>query len=365
MPYQDLASRIGPKPGITFAVDAVEPAQDRLKTESLLDSLNWRFRRGILVLPEQQEQVIHVDNRCHPLVEAVHRAFATHRPLALSPDDIWLVIAQGFGHHIAENAKRLRGRLVRHEGHRELTVFVTELSPESYEQAIGSFSSQIREATDPVLHETLICNFSTTEARIRTASEIAMMDSYATYFSYVMGCVCGIPKVTLQGTEEDWTRIRERIEVMATYELEWWVKSLRPILDEFITTAAGRPNAEFWKAIYKPEAVYGGEVATGWITDLFPYLGDAPYRQKKAPKPRKGWNLGVKFGVRPDRFPSGLSNVSVRLCGKTGGQAGVDFVGGFFGVRQDSEQGTLSPYISWAIAEPTPDVPLPVYQGRS
>jgi hypothetical protein len=47
-------------------------------------------------------------SRCHPLIDAVHVAFSQHRPLTLSPDDIWLVIAQGFGHHVAENAAALR-----------------------------------------------------------------------------------------------------------------------------------------------------------------------------------------------------------------------------------------------------------------
>ena len=45
---------------------------------------------------------------------AVHIAFSQHRPLSLSPDDIWLVIVQGFSHHVAENAQMLRNRLVRH-----------------------------------------------------------------------------------------------------------------------------------------------------------------------------------------------------------------------------------------------------------
>ena len=32
----------------------------------------------------------------HGLVHAVHLAYADHRPLALSPDAIWLALAQGF-----------------------------------------------------------------------------------------------------------------------------------------------------------------------------------------------------------------------------------------------------------------------------
>jgi len=95
------------------------------------------------------------------------------------------------------------------------------------------------------------------------------MDTFASYFDYAMMCVCGIPKITIEGSLDDWQRIRARVEVLSTYELEWWVSRLRPILDEFVLTAGGYPTPEFWKAIYKPEKAYGDEGATGWITDLF------------------------------------------------------------------------------------------------
>jgi len=53
------------------------------------------------------------------------------------------------------------------------------------------FSAQIREATDPVMHETLVCDFSTTTPAIRTASEVALMDSFSSYFTYFIDCICG------------------------------------------------------------------------------------------------------------------------------------------------------------------------------
>ena len=36
----------------------------------------------------------------HPLVQAFHNAYNDHRPLCLSPDMIWLLIAQGLANHI-------------------------------------------------------------------------------------------------------------------------------------------------------------------------------------------------------------------------------------------------------------------------
>jgi hypothetical protein len=76
-------------------------------------------------------------------------------------------------------------------------------------------------------------------------------------------CVCGIPEVTIEGTSDDWRRIRARIEVLETFGLDWWVSRLRPILDEFVHAADGKPDREFWQAIYKPKKFYFAESATG------------------------------------------------------------------------------------------------------
>jgi hypothetical protein len=86
------------EPGIMFPVDAVAPAGKPIWTESLADSLNRRFQRKVLVLPDREKLVTnatvdflkhkgragfdlaHAGSRCHPLIDAVHVAFSQHRP---------------------------------------------------------------------------------------------------------------------------------------------------------------------------------------------------------------------------------------------------------------------------------------------
>jgi hypothetical protein len=220
----------------------------------------------------------------------------------------------------------------------------------------------------------LVCDFSTTTPAIRTASEVALMDTFASYFDYAMMCVCGIPKITIEGSLDDWQRIRARVEVLSTYELEWWVSRLRPILDEFVLTAGGYPTREFWKAIYKPEKAYGDEGATGWITDLFPYLGDASPRRRNHvfAHTRHDWALPIDKGVPTSRrmfgprsnkgvklgsFPAGLSSVPVKVMFKDPPDCAVELVAGFFGVKQDPSDGALSPVIGWSVADPAPQRP--------
>lgn len=347
--------------GVTFEVDSVTPARQPMKTGLLGRSLSWRLDRKVLLFGEEQRHT--VDCGSHPLIEAVHAAFSQHRPLTLSPDHIWLVLAQGFSHHVETNAEALRAGLVRHQGRKTLTVETEDLSMAAFQTAIASFSAQIREAIDPVLHETLICDFSTTTPAIRTASEVALMDGFKDFFDYSFRCVCGIPKITLEGTPEDWHRIRSRAEVLSTYDLEWWVSRLRPILDEFVATSEGRPDPEFWKAIYKPVEAYGGGAATGWITDLFPYLGDTRRRRRNHvfQHKRQGWALPIDGGVQSESwfnspgvglrgFPSGLCSVPVKVS-RDEMSTRLDFVAGFLAVDQDLSDLTLSPMIGWCVAE--------------
>ena len=399
--------------GITFAVDSVTQADEPIWTETLAESLDRRFQRKVLVLPGEQDHVINeavnslekrmrvrpiveenwptkndgkewtsvVSRPCsryHPFVDAVHIAFSQHRPLTLSPDAIWLLIAQGFSHHVAENAESLRPRLVRHEGKRELKVDALDLTLSGFEKAISGFSSLIQHEIDPVLHETLICNFSTTTPAVRTASEVVLMDSFSSYFSYSFMCVCGIPKITIEGTPADWQRIRARIEVIATYGLEWWVSRLRPILDEFVLAAEGRPTLNFWQAIYKPKDAYANTVVTGWVADLFPYLGDAPERRRNHvfTHERHNWALSVDQGVETasdffdssagkgvtlKSFPSGLSSARLKVSFKDRPSMDVDLVAGFLAVSQDPSDLTLTPLISWCVAELPPEKLTPIF----
>ncbi len=384
----------------TFVVDAVVPESKPIWTEPLLDHVAKRFQRQVLLIPEPQQPVTNAGldvlysrsperarelaeknskgmvNRCHALIDAVSLAFGGHRPLVLSPDCIWLTIEQGFSHHLTENAEALRPRLVKHQGKEALIAAVSDLSLRNFESAISSFSSQIRDASDPVLHETLICNFSTTTPAVRTASEVVLMDAYSSYFTYEMRLICGIPKITLTGSVEDWERIRSRVEVLATYGLEWWVSRLRPILDEFVRTAKGQPNLEFWQAICKPKSAYGALAITGWVADLFPYLNDPPRRRRSHifQHKRQNWAVpiengvqtqrglagepGAVMGVSTDSFPSGLASVPVKVSFPDGTRNEVDLVAGFFGVEQNPDDLALAPFISWSVTERAPSTPV-------
>ena len=73
------------------------------------------------------------------------------------------------------------------------------------------------------------------------------------YFSYECHTDCGISKVKLLGTIEDWKHLREATGKLDEYGLDWWTKGLIDIFDNIIATFDGpsEKNAKFWKHIFK------------------------------------------------------------------------------------------------------------------
>lgn len=157
--------------------------------------------------------------------------------------------------------------------------------------------------------------------------------------------------IIVRGSVDDWKKIRQRVEIISQYELDWWTKRLLPICDSIIETVAGKPSLEFWQHICKPKAIYGGEVITGWIADLFPYINS---RITKTPTiknpilaiPRQ--ELTIDDGISTEAFPNGISQASFRLNTRDG-ESQLELVAGFIGVCQNQQTGCLHPEIGWGV----------------
>jgi hypothetical protein len=255
---------------ITFRVDDVTPAATAPPTLTLGEHLGAALAIG----GDAGLRVLDAPG-VHPLLAAVHAAFAQHRPLVLSPDAIWLTIVQGVAQHVRLHAETLRSRLVRHQGRSEIRVMWNGPLPEdtaSWSTIIDAFRRAVAERIGDGRARLLTCDFSTTTAVDRVASEIVLLDAYSPYLNYVFRCVCGIPEITLLGTPDDWRAIRARVDVLAEIDLGFWTVSLAPIADKLAEAAAGRPDVAFFRRIYKPKEAYGWDLITGWIARLYPYV---------------------------------------------------------------------------------------------
>ena len=132
-------------------------------------------------------------------------AYADHRPIALSPDIIWNLIAQGFCQHINNNPEALRDRIVYHErGKIELSVMTKDElhSPNvKWDELLNTFDNMIAERTKDNLADVMRADFSTTDKTTRIVSQMTLMSSVKAFFDYsVIYISCGIPNITIEGT---------------------------------------------------------------------------------------------------------------------------------------------------------------------
>src|SRR5262245_14364265 len=182
---------IAHQPGITFAVDDVAPATEPVPECRMHDA--GRSLLGPIESCCDYHGTVIEGVYYHPLLAAVHTAFSEHRPLVLSPDAVWITIAQGVAHHMTIHGERLRSRFVSHQGKLKLTFECrgwVEKSPENpWPEAFASWAAQVRDHVGPRAHDTLVCDFSTTGPVERAVSQVVMMDVFERYFHYELYCI--------------------------------------------------------------------------------------------------------------------------------------------------------------------------------
>ncbi|WP_437776955.1 DUF4419 domain-containing protein [Sorangium sp. So ce1097] len=328
---------------ITFEVSPVQRAHRRLEDA---DRETGAGARPLILLGGPVEAWGSNPPRClpvrqHGLLAAVGAAFREHYPLVLTPDTVWLAIAQGFAAHVNTNAELLRGKFVRHEGRAELLVrrdeFVVGSRDNPWPEVFSSFSEQIAGHIGRQ-RDLVVCDFSTTGPCERAASEIVLLDAMSGYFEYTLSSLCGIPAITLEGTAEDYRSIRRRVQALSEYELSWWTEALLPIVDQLIEASEGRVDVAFWRSIFKRHEESGGPFITGWINAFFPYL-------------ERNGALRVNRAVdamEEQHVPSGVSVVPFTWI-HLGQPYRMEFLAGFMGISQDEDTLALRPAIGWAV----------------
>lgn len=319
--------------------------------------------------------------------DAAYRAYSDHRPLVISPDMIWLLIAQGFAIHVNENAEKLRHHFVTFEGkkvlnvQREMQNFPLGRDENDWEGVFTEFKQQIAGYTGKEVTDLIAARFSATPADAQVAFDITLMDAMKNYFDYTMSIACGIPEITLEGTIEDWQSLENRAAGFANYDLEWWLNDLKPILAGFTKTARGQGDPQFWSGLMKIHTQAAGctseRYITGWIGKFYPYIkggggyvrnpmigaGDLEkYITEETSKFAGKTRTYKKYSgpkVEPKDLPKGVSSAEL-LVDYNGTYHKMELKAGFFGIRQSADDLALRPVIGWAVIQtgeqPEPDV---------
>ncbi|CAG8534400.1 22751_t:CDS:1 [Gigaspora margarita] len=284
--------------------------------------------------------------------EAIIHAYNHHQHLRLSPDDIWLTIVQGISRHININAEKFRSRFVKHEGQKEICIDIENIIGKTklnvlegnWPEVVNRLVIKTDEMIEKIdLTQLLACDYSTTTPNSLTASRIVLLDTVKAYFSYsCMMLGCGIPKVTLEGTLEDWTKLQEKVMQLRNLNLEmdFWLDRLEPVVWKLVSTYCGDIDENYWSRIMNINVQYGSggdahSSITGWFLGFFPYgrSGSALH------------NNYMNFKDIP------LSIVEVPFKIDTGDR--LKFAAGFIGAHQEISDGEsiVSPVIGWSIVD--------------
>lgn len=335
----------------TFKVSKVDSSKDLLKkVGTVTDSFKVLTGSDVEASGSSTgaEQLVRTWQRSpmHPFLGTLHGAFDKHYSVAISPDDIWLCIAQGFAQHVNLNSEELRKQFVQHDG--KVTLLhenkYTKGSPKTdWTQSFSWFSNEIEKHIGKK-RDLIVSGFSTTGPIELAASEIVLMEAMQNFFDYREFTRCGIPEITLLGTVEDWKSVRTRTNNLSEFGLGWWTEPLSKVLDEFVLAVQNKPNSEFWQSFYKWQNGSGGPRITGLVNSLFPYVKNH----------KKNWEkntaTGPWAGYGPTDYPIGLSVVPF-IWDYYGTEYEMDFLGGFAGTVQDSASLQLKTSIGWAVRD--------------
>lgn len=352
--------KLKPSAGVTFRVhdvDTVRTALEKCKTRDSISRIltNVQQTKGepILACSGYNSEVV-ANTQYHALIGAVHIAFAEHRPLVLSPDAIWITILQGLAMHVHIHAEELRSTFVSHSGRKPIVVD-SNIDPDSPESAwdwvINEFAEKLSGEVDG--SSALISDFSTTGVVEKLVSQVCLLDVFESYFEYILLSGCGFPEITLTGNIDDWMRLRQKIELLEPFKVDFWLPHLREIADHFCLAMRGKADISYWQDMYKQSEHYGFDLVNGWILKLIPYLqndetGTWNFLNPLLCDPEK---IPAKLrGAKTDQLPSGMSVVPLTVVDKrTQLKKKMEIIGGFVGVEQNPDTFAVQPKIGWAI----------------
>lgn len=380
----------------TFQLEKLSKPEKLLPTvtpEKLFANINKNF-----ITLSVTDNLVELGTR--PVITGYLRAYQNHYPITLSPDIAWLLICQGFSHHINANSEALRSSLVNFKDKKMLTVVRNVTDPAGikafpWETVFPDFVSQISKFTGPQITKNLAADFTTTTPASLISSQITIMESMKEFFNYKVIMVgCGIPEVTIEGSVADWEKISKRLDYLARYDLKWWTSELKPVIQKIIDTKKGKLDKDFWMNMvkYHKTGIYGSyDGIDGWFLKFYPYLEGgrkATQAARQVSKPINNQNGALAGTLKSDSstfFMIGknaerevvlqrsefkeIKNVSMlpkeMACvpfifevqdksGRSLSESKMEFWAGFMGVRQDPDTFNIKPEIGWAVNNISP-----------
>ena len=291
------------------------------------------------------------------LIQGLIYAYKNHYPITVTPDMIWILILQGFSRFMEKYENLVRERFVNFTGKKDLKVERLDYSPQSatkevWDGIIKEFVEKIGKNVGQETIDNLECNFSTTSPAALVTSQVSIMSAMKQYFTYkVLMGGCGISNITLEGSLQDWDKIKSKLEFLSTKGLEWYTQHLIPIINNIIETKKyyndkgklSNDLIEFWKRMIRVKGkgdMYDPHIINGWIVNFIPNLSNE--------KPEVYEEL-IEYNV-PDQIiscPMELTWLPPLMNKKY--EFKCSLFSGFYGMIQDEKTFNVRPVIGYTI----------------
>ncbi len=221
-------------------------------------------------------------NAINGFVDAVIEAYNHHHRLEIRPDDLWLAILVQLSLYVAPRAEKMRSKLVKHQGTKNLRV-TYEHGPIPFDDAMLKLRNLAKEEMLDQIADWTCPDFTTTDDDSRLACAMALLSVAKSYFRYEVVTLCGIPSIRLRGTVEDWVKLRRKVDDLGKLDagdgyLTTWQHYLVRIVSECIAAADGRANIDFWSKMVSVPRGSGVPHASGWITSFAVFNGEGEWQ---------------------------------------------------------------------------------------
>ena len=236
-----------------------------------------------------------------PLLTGFYTAHVNHYPIRIKPDDIWLLIVQAFSNHVNANSEELRNYFVNFNGKKTLTVTyngvfrIENVNKKILEDFSVQINNQMIEYLGKEILDILTPDFTTTTYDSKIISKISIMGAFKKYFDYRMAlAACGNPYIILEGSVEDYKKIKNKALKLSKFKFEWYINRIIPHIQKMIEAKESSIDKEYFQNFiqkkemteikrgssgigYKEVKVDG---ICGWILNFFAYLNKEDYNGK-------------------------------------------------------------------------------------
>lgn len=239
--------------------EPIRPFEIRKFTQKILNRPFTDIEEKIICFQEEQNKELYLEyDRLNS------RYICMQRTLDLGMPDTWV--------KNTEKKKQINIEILEHEN------LTKDSSINSILNFVSKFTEKIKENTKEDIAEWMLPNFSTTTDEDRLVGNLVLMGTVKKFFEYGCGVsMCSLSEVTLEGTLEDWQKIRHDVERFSAFdvpEINNWGKVLEHVLNNFIEAYQGTVKPDFWQRAYSE--VPGASnmtisVVSGWVLAFAPF----------------------------------------------------------------------------------------------